>query len=47
MVMMLSHIFFMPHSYRFQSWMWYFFEQVMEGGDRIDWKGIISDNLNE
>ena len=47
MVMMLSHIFDMPHSCRFESWMWYFVEQVMEGGDKIDWVGLISDNLND
>ena len=47
MVMMLSFIFGMPYSYRFESWMWYFVEQVMEEGDRIDWEGLISDNLNE
>ena len=47
MVMMLNHIFGMPHSYRFESWMWYFGDQVMEEGDRIVWAGLISDNLNE
>ena len=47
MAMMLSRIFGMPHSYRFESWMWYFVEQVMEEGDRIDWARLISDNLNE
>ena len=47
MVMMLSRIFVMPYSYRFESWMWYFVEQVMEEGDKIDWAGHISDNLNE
>ena len=47
MVMMLSCIFGMPYSYRFESWMWYFVEQAMEEGDRIDWAGLISDNLNE
>ena len=45
--MMLSLIFGMPHSYRFESWMWYFVEKVMEEGDIIDWAGVISDNLNE
>ena len=47
MVMMLSRIFGMPYSYRFESWMWYFVEQVMEEADIIDWARLISDNLNE
>ena len=47
MVIMLSRIFVMPYSYRFESWMWYFVEQVMEEGDKIDWAGLRSDNLNE
>ena len=47
MVMMLSRIFGMPYSNRFESLMCYFVEQVMEEGDRIDWAGLISDNLNE
>ena len=42
MVMILSHIFGMPYSYRFESWMWYFVEQVMEEGDRIDWARLIT-----
>jgi hypothetical protein len=44
MVMMLSRIFGKPYSYRFESWMWYFVEQVMEEGDQAR---LISDNLNE
>ena len=47
MVMMFSLIFCMPYSYRFESWMWYFVEQVMEEGNRIDWVRLKSDNLNE
>ena len=47
MVVMLNHIFFMSHSYIFESWMWYFVDQVMEEGDKTDLVGLISDNLNE
>ena len=47
MVMMLSHIFGMPYSYRFESWMWYFVEKMMEEGYRIDRARLISDDLNE
>lgn len=46
-VLMMSRVMGCPQAYIFESWMFYFIEEVMDAIKVVDWVRIISNNLDE